>query len=143
VKEFVGEGGSFDFIFDFRHTDLVMRPDSSWMQEKEWDLMKLKKVFNKIQQTYDQDSRVALFLENHDQLLENNQDLMAYLRVSKDKKVLVIANFKNKKVELEPGFKIKELILSNYSDSEKRLKAGQDRTKYEFRHFETLVLEVE
>ncbi len=299
MKEFVGEGGPFDFIFDFRHTDLVMRPDSSWMQEKEWDLMKLKKVFNKIQQTYDQDSRVALFLENHDQprslnkylddkdinrysakmlaalfmlmrgvpfiyqgqeigmtnvkyesiedyddaasigkykmalenghqkdavlkavwnrsrdnsrtpmqwdgsknagfssgtpwlkvnpnykninvktalsdsdslyyfyqklielrkessysetlidgryeqLLENNQDLMAYLRVSKDKKVLVIANFKNKKVELEPGFKIKELILSNYSDSEKRLKAGQDRTKYEFRHFETLVLEVE
>jgi len=298
MKEFVGEGGPFDFIFDFRHTDLVMRPDSNWMQEKEWDLMKLKKVFNKIQQTYDQDSRVALFLENHDQprslnkylnekninhysakmlaalfmlmrgvpfiyqgqeigmtnvkydsiedyndaasigkykmalenghqkdavlkavwnrsrdnsrtpmqwdgsknagfssgipwlkvnpnykninvktalsdsdslyyfyqrlielrkessysetlidgryeqLLENNQDLMSYLRVGEDKKVLVTANFRDRNVELNLDYEIKELILSNYTDSKKRLKAGQDRTKYEFRPFEVLVLEV-
>lgn len=299
MKEFVGEGGPFDFIFDFRHTDLVMRPDSNWMQEKEWDLLKLKKVFNKIQQTYNQDSRVALFLENHDQprslnkylnekninlysakmlaalfmlmrgipfiyqgqeigmtnvkydsieeyndaasigkykmalenghqkdavlkavwdrsrdnsrtpmhwndsqnagfssgipwlkvnpnykevnveneladpdslfyfyqklielrkessyaeilidgsyeqLLENDQDLMAYLRIGARKKVLVIANFKDKKVELELDFKIKESILSNYTDSERRLKAGQDKIKCELRPFETLVLEVE
>nr|WP_255417001.1 alpha-amylase family glycosyl hydrolase [Halanaerobium sp. ST460_2HS_T2] len=299
MKEFVGEGGPFDFIFDFRHTDLVMRPDSSWMQEKEWDLMKLKKVFNKIQQTYDQDSRVALFLENHDQprslnkylddkdinrysakmlaalfmlmrgvpfiyqgqeigmtnvkydsiedyddaasigkykmalenghqkdavlkavwnrsrdnsrtpmhwdgsknagfssgtpwlkvnsnykevnvkkaldepdslyyfyqklinlrkkgsysetlingryeqLLENNQDLMVYLRIGPEKKVLVIANFRDRNVELNLDYELRKLILSNYTDSEKRLKVDRDEINYTFRPFETLVLEVE
>ncbi|MGP3778634.1 glycoside hydrolase family 13 protein [Halanaerobium saccharolyticum] len=299
MKEFVGEGGPFDFIFDFRHTDLVMRPDSNWMQEKEWDLMKLKKVFNKIQQTYDQDSRVALFLENHDQprslnkylkekninrysakmlaaifmlmrgvpfiyqgqeigmtnvkydsiedyndaasigkykmalesghqkeevmkavwnrsrdnsrtpmhwdysknagfssgspwlkvnpnykevnvenelndsdslyyfyqnliklrkessyaetlidgsyeqLLEKSQDLIAYLRIGAEKKVLVIANFRDKTIKINLDFQLKNVILSNYSDIEKRLKTVKDKIDYRFRPFEALVLEVE
>ncbi|SIQ91552.1 glycoside hydrolase family 13 protein [Halanaerobium kushneri] len=299
MKEFVGEGGPFDFIFDFRHTDLVMRPDSNWMREKEWNLMKLKKIFNQIQQTYDEDSRVALFLENHDQprclnkylaeeninrysakmlaavfmlmrgvpfiyqgqeigmtnvkyesiedyndaasigkykmalenghqedevlkavwnrsrdnsrtpmqwddsknagfssaepwlkvnsnykdinvknvladpdslyyfyqdlirlrkesgysknlidgkyeeILEKNQDFMAYLRIKDDKKIMVIANFRDENIELELNYKLKKLILSNYPDSKERLKSDRDKIKYNFRPFETLVLEVE
>ncbi|MFW6294983.1 MAG: glycoside hydrolase family 13 protein [Halanaerobium sp.] len=299
MKEFVGEGGPFDFIFDFRHTDLVMRPDSNWMQEKEWDLIKLKKVFNKIQQTYDRDSRVALFLENHDQprslnkylaekniniysakmlaalfmlmrgvpfiyqgqeigmsnvqydsiedyndaasigkyrmaldngyqkdevlkavwdrsrdnsrtpmqwddsknagfssgtswlkvnpnyreinvkkelsdpdslyyfyrdliklrkessysetlidgnykqLLEKNENIMAYLRVEGAKKVLVIANFRDQKQNLNLDYKLKKLILSNYNDSTRRLKTEQNNFDYRLSPFETLVLEVE
>ncbi|RAK11729.1 maltogenic amylase-like enzyme [Halanaerobium saccharolyticum] len=80
---------------------------------------------------------------SYQQLLEENQDSMAYFRIGSEKKVLVIANFRSEKINLELNYQIRKLILSNYTDGEGRLKAAQGKINYIFRPFETLVLEVE
>ena len=67
MKEFSGDDGPFDLVFDFRHVDLDLSEGSEWFKAREWDLVELKERLNEIQKTYAEERRPTLFWENHDQ----------------------------------------------------------------------------
>jgi oligo-1,6-glucosidase/alpha-glucosidase len=67
MKEFSGDDGPFDLVFDFRHVDLDLSEGSEWFKARDWDLVELKERLNEIQKTYADERRPTLFWENHDQ----------------------------------------------------------------------------
>ena len=67
MKDFSGDNGPFDLVFDFRHVDLDLSEGSEWFKARDWDLVELKERLNEIQKTYAGKRRATLFWENHDQ----------------------------------------------------------------------------
>lgn len=69
LKQWVGEDGVFDMIFEFSHVN-VQFPDGReiWYQAVEdWKLTRLKKAFSDSQASLRENGWYPVFLENHDQ----------------------------------------------------------------------------
>jgi len=75
-------------------------------------------------------------------ILESDQNLIAYLRVKAGEKLLLIANFKNKKVNLNLEYQIEEIILSNYPNHDYR-DLKNEKLDYQLNPFETILFKVE
>jgi oligo-1,6-glucosidase/alpha-glucosidase len=75
-------------------------------------------------------------------ILESDQNLIAYLREKAGEKLLLIANFKNKKVNLNLEYQVEEIILSNYSDHDYR-DLKNEKLNYQLSSFETILFKVE
>lgn len=78
---------------------------------------------------------------NYQPVLESDSDLIAYIREKEGEQLLLIANFKNKKVDLNLDYQVEEIILSNYSEHDYRdLKAK--KLDYKLQAFETILFKV-
>ncbi len=67
IKEYTGEKGFFDLLFEFGHVDLDLDKDGKWYTNKKWSLTDFKKAISKGQEIYNETGFGALYLENHDQ----------------------------------------------------------------------------
>jgi len=74
-------------------------------------------------------------------LLESDSDLIAYFRKNSEEKLLLIANFKNRKVDLNLNYQVEEMILSNYPDYDYR-DLKNNIINYQLSPFETILLKV-
>lgn len=65
----------------------------------------------------------TLIYGKYQQLLKDDEDIYCYLR-KEDKEILVVANFFNKNKEIEiKGYKVKDILISNYKKENKNLKS--------------------
>ncbi|OXS75722.1 glycoside hydrolase family 13 protein [Domibacillus enclensis] len=53
----------------------------------------------------------------YEEVLGSHPDVMAYIRRNEDKAVAVLANFKNKEVEIDFPYQVKKVILTNSSET--------------------------
>ena len=70
----------------------------------------------------DKDTKTLIY-GKYQQLLKDDEDIYCYLR-KEDKEILVVANFFNKNKEIEiKGYKVKDILISNYKKENKNLKS--------------------
>ena len=74
-------------------------------------------------------------------ILESDPDLIAYLREKEGENLLLAANFKNKKVDLDLDYQVEEIILNNYPDYNYR-DLKDKKLNYQLSPFETILFKV-
>lgn len=67
MKDFIGENGYFDMIFDFRYADLDIASGSEWFRRLPWTVKELREKILASQMTMQKYGWAANFIENHDQ----------------------------------------------------------------------------
>lgn len=67
MGEFIGDGGFFDMIFDFRHADLDIASGNEWYKRIPWTVKDLRDRIMNSQMVMQRYGWAANFIENHDQ----------------------------------------------------------------------------
>ncbi len=67
LKDWVGEKGVFNMLFEFSHSMLGMGDTEMWCRPAEWQLTDLKQALNDSQRATAQNGWYPIFFENHDQ----------------------------------------------------------------------------
>lgn len=67
LKNWVGEDGVFDMLFEFSHMNLPFTNGEIWCYPREWKLTELKKALSDSQQATKNNGWYPIFFENHDQ----------------------------------------------------------------------------
>ena len=67
LKNWVGENGVFDMLFEFSHMNLPFTNGEIWCYPREWKLTELKKALSDSQQATKDNGWCPIFFENHDQ----------------------------------------------------------------------------
>ena len=67
LKNWVGENGVFDMLFEFSHMNLPFTNGEIWCYPREWKLTELKKALSDSQQATKETGWCPIFFENHDQ----------------------------------------------------------------------------
>ena len=67
LKDWVGEDGAFDMLFEFSHMNLQFPEGEIWCKEHPWKLTALKKALSDSQRATAQNGWYPIFFENHDQ----------------------------------------------------------------------------
>ncbi len=67
LKNWVGENGVFDMLFEFSHMNLPFTNGEIWCYPREWKLTELKKALSDSQRATENNGWYPIFFENHDQ----------------------------------------------------------------------------
>lgn len=67
LRDWVGEDGVFDMLFEFSHVDLPFTEAEIWCYPKKWTLRDLKRVLTDSQNATRSNGWCPVFFENHDQ----------------------------------------------------------------------------
>ena len=67
LKEWVGDEGVFDMIFEFSHVNVQFSNGEVWCHTKDWKLTELKKALTSSQRSTSEHGWCPVFFENHDQ----------------------------------------------------------------------------
>lgn len=66
-NQYIGEGGYFNMIFDFKYADIDVENGSEWFRRTNWKSEQFKERIFKSQEVFEETGWGANFLENHDQ----------------------------------------------------------------------------
>ena len=67
LKDWVGEHGVFDMLFEFNHVNLPFDDFEIWCHKRDWKLTELKKTLTASQNATKNNGWYPIFFENHDQ----------------------------------------------------------------------------
>ena len=67
LKDWVGENGVFDMLFEFSHVTLPFNEFEIWCHPREWKLTELKQALTASQNATKNNGWYPIFFENHDQ----------------------------------------------------------------------------
>jgi len=67
LKDWVGEHGVFDMLFEFSHVSLPFDDFEIWCHKRDWKLTELKKALTASQNATKNNGWYPIFFENHDQ----------------------------------------------------------------------------